>query len=251
MKKFKVFTLALIVFFTNTVIVNAACTTEEKNKLNSLGANVKASYEIKTELVDPGDEYSPPDGLTEEEMENYKTPIDYFYIYISNITEELYIEITDKSTGEKTKYTYSDIADGVITIKKTVGYEIKNYTIIVYSSSKTNCPDTKLQTLYITTPAFNEFSMLQTCEGIEEFYLCHEYLTVEVSFDNFYELAEKYRAGKVDKDGDDITEPDKDKSFKEFIKENKGVIIGVTLSVILIGGLVTVIIVKRQRSRVV
>jgi len=252
MKKFKGLLLVLIVMLTNVVIVNATCETEEKNKLNSLAVNVKASYELVEEEVPLEEGFNYPDGMTEEDIKDFKNIVEIFKIYITNVTEELYVEVTNKTTKETKKYTYSEVVDGSIIIKQEVNLDINNYTIVVYSSDKTGCPDTKLHTLYLTTPAFNEYSQLKVCEGIEDFYLCHEYLSVETSFEKFDELVAKYKEGKISEDGEDTKDtPKEEPSFMDFIKENKGIIIGVTIGIVAIGGLVTVIIVKKQRSRIV
>ncbi len=255
MKKYGGIIVALFVFLINLSVVQAACTTEEMNKLNSLAVRVTADTDV-VELEMPMEEGdNPPDGLTDEELENYLKEETIFRIYISNITEELYVKVTDTQSEETKTYTYQDAKDGVITIDQEEITSTNNYTIEVYSSDKTNCPDSKLYTLYETTPLYNYYSEQALCEGIEDFYLCHEFLSVPlVSYDEFVTLAERYREGMVNENGEEVT-PDEDKKeekgFAKFLKDNRNIIIVVSIVVVAVGGLVTVIIVKKQRSRIV
>lgn len=252
MKKMKGLIFSIFVFLIGIPMVSALCTAEESNKLNSLAVNVKANYEVLKKEILIDENFNYPDGLTEEEMNNYVAYRDYFKISISNVTEDLYIKVTNQNTNETTTYTYEDVANGVISFEQKVFVEITNYTIVVYSSNKTDCPDSKLYTLYLTTPLYNNFSESNLCEGIENFYLCHEYLSVNTSFENFEDLANKYREGKIDSDGEKIENNEEKKAtFIEFIKKNKGIVITITVIVVAIGGLVTVIIVKKQRSKII
>jgi len=231
--------------------VHAACESKEMNELNSLAVKVKTSYEIIKKEVVVDETFNPPDGLTEEEMENYVPTENYFKIYISNVTEDLYVVVTNKNTDEEKTYTYSDAVNGTISFEVKESIEIVNYTIAVYSSDKTGCPNKKLHTLRITTPMYNNFSESKLCKGIEEFYLCHEYLTVKTSFEGFDILTEQYRAGQLNEDGTKKPEEKKEEGFFGFIKEHKGTVIITSVVVIALGGLATVIIVKKQRSRIV
>lgn len=234
------------------VSVQAECTAEESNKLSRLAVNVKANYEEAKKEATPDDNYNPPDGLDIEDLEDMIGYHNIFKIYIQNITEELYVKVFNKQTNETNTYYYSDAVNGVITIEQEDLTRVTNYTITVYSSDKTNCPDSKLHTTYLTTPMFNTYSEFAQCEGVEEFYLCHEYLTVEtVSFDKFLQLVSDYRKGKIDEDGGDVKPEEPDKGFTDFIKDNKGIIITASIIIVAVGGLVTVIIVKKQRSKII
>ena len=79
--------------------------------------------------------------------------------------------------------------------------------------------------------------------------MCHEYLSVGVDFNNFEKLAEQYRKGK-EKEEDKKNE-EKNKGFFGFIRKNAVLVIITSVGIIAVGGIVTVIIVKRQRSRIV
>ncbi|MCM1053158.1 MAG: hypothetical protein NC483_04210 [Ruminococcus sp.] len=251
MKKFRIAFLTLTIFLTSIANVRAACTMEETSRLNTLGANIGVDYEIIQKAVQPEPDFNPPDGLTEEEMNEYVYNKQYYRIRVSNVTEDLYVVLQKDNTKEKKTYNYSEAVNGVISIDEPVSTLINNYTITVYSSSKTNCPDTKLATRYITTPMFNDLSNSVLCEGIEEFYLCHKYLSVSTSFENYEDLMNKYRQGKLNEKGEEIKKEEQKGNFSTFIKEHRALVAIAVVVVIAAGGLVTVIIVKKQRSRVI
>lgn len=250
MKKIWIVVLAIVSFFTSSLMVKAACSATETSKLNQLAVNVKASYEEAEGILDK-DSYVPPDGLTEEELKEYEEKYLYFKIYIANLTEDLYVVVTNDVNKEKNTYTYQDSKDGVITINWEDIWDITNFTITVYSSDKTGCPDTKLTTLYLTTPRYNRYYDYMACSENGDFYLCYKYLTIKnVDEDEFFRLLEQYQKGKINKDGENIVEePAKEKGFVQFIKDNKVIVIIATIVVVAIGGTITVILVKKQRSK--
>jgi len=172
----------------------------------------------------------------------------YYKIYISNLTEDLYVVVTNNQDDTKKTLYYKDGENGTVSFDWNNLWEITNFTITVYSSDKTDCPNTKLYTTYLTTPQYNDFSTYEACDGLEEFYLCYQYLTVpQVDFNTFVELTNKYRNGKIDKNGEEIKKEEEEKGFVAFVKKHK-VMIGVTTMVIVVaGGIVTVIIVRKQR----
>ena len=251
MKKIKAFAFTFLLFFLSTNVY-AVCDVTETNTLNSLATNVRISYEVVQVEIPMDENFNPPDGVSDEDMEDYVAYQDYFRFYISNVTEELYIVVTNQETNERRTYTYDDVVDGVITFDEVVGISITNYTIEVYSSSATNCPDSLLYTWYETTPMYNVFSESSLCVGIEEFYLCHEYLSVDTSFENFNQLVGEYRAGHIDDNGEEITEPvEDDGGFFEFISDHLVVVIVVAVIIVAAGGLITFVVIKKQRSRIV
>lgn len=252
MKKMMGLIFALFAFLIGIPIVSATCSAEESNKLNSLAVNVKANYEVIEKEIAVDDNFNPPDGLSEEQLNSYKYIRKFFKISINNVTEELYIKVTNDKTKETTTYSFNNAVDGVISFEEGITTDITNYTIVVYSSSATNCADTKLYTTYLTTPKYNSLSESVLCEGIEDFYMCHPYLSVDASFENYEQKIEQYREGKINSDGENIeNNEEKKESFIDFIKNNKGMVITITIVVIAIGGLVTVIIVKKQRSKII
>ena len=250
MKKIRVFTLAILLFFLSTNVY-AVCDVTESNTLNSLATNLGISYEVVQVEASPEDDFNAPDGIDADE--DYVAYQEFFRFYISNVTEELYIVVHNDKTNESKTYTYNDVVDGVITFDEKVSTSLVNYTIEVYSSDQTNCPDTLLYTWYETTPMRNLYSNYSLCIGIEEFYLCHDYLSVETSFADFERLTREYRAGLIDDDGEEITTPveEDDNGFLSFINDHLVVVIIVAVVIVAAGGLITFVVIKKQRSRIV
>lgn len=247
MKKFRCFAFLLGILLIGMPIVKAECSVEEQNRLTSLAYKVNANYEVITKEVSKGEGMNPPDGLTQEEIDNYKYEKRYFKIYISNITEDLYVTVKNNKDNKTETYRYSDAVDNVISFEKDVTWDIVNYTINVYAASG-DCAGKSLNTINMTTPMYNMYSEYAICEDIPEYYLCKEYISIETNFDDFFSKAESY---KDKKSKENETSNEEKKGIGKFIKEHKGTIIITSIIIIVAGGIVTVIIVKKQRSRIV
>lgn len=250
MKKIKIF-LIVAVLFCGIKNVNAACDATETNRLNNLANKIKTSWDIIIKEEKPGENYGIPDGLTEEEIKNYVIELKYFKIYIHNITEDLYVRVTNKKTNEAKEFYYQDTDNGTATFEVLVTDKIVNYDVVVYASNKTECLGTELKKTSFATPMYNHYSEYEICNGIEEYYLCHEYLNMDTSFDNFWDSARQYRDNKEKEEIKRQEEEKKNKGLIGYIKEHKGTVIITSILVIGIGGIVTVIIVKKQRSRII
>ena len=95
---------------------------------------------------------------------------------------------------------------------------------------------------------YNSLSESILCEGIEEYYLCNEYLSVEVSFENYEEKINAYREGKVNEIGEELDkDDDSNEQAPSFIKDYKTPII-ILIAGVIISSLIIVII-KKQRSK--
>ena len=253
MKKIRVLIFTLMLFMIGGKYVYAACDATEMNTLNSLAANVGKSYEIITkELTKEETSFEPPGGITVEEYENFVFEVDYFKIYITNITEELYVVVTNENTGEKKTFNYDDTDNGTAMFEEMVGTEIVNYTIEIYSSDSTNCRDQRLYIQYLTTPMYNTASESSFCTGIEDFYLCHEYLSVDVDFTNFMEKTEEYRASHTSSDAEEeIPDEESESGFLNFVQDHWLIVLGISVAVLAAGGLITFVVIKKWRSRIV
>lgn len=246
MKKIRCFIFLLGTLIIGMPIVKAECSIEETNRLTSLAYKVNANFEVITKELPLEEGMFPPDGFSLEDLENYRYEKKFFKIYISNITEDIYVVVkNDKNKTSKT-YHHSDTNDNVISFEADVTWDIINYTITVYAAQG-ECTGKILNTISFTTPMYNKNSEYAICDDIKEYYLCKEYISVETSFENFFEKAEKYKEKKFKKEE---TKEEK-KGISQFIKEHKGIIIITSIIIITAGGLVTVIIVKKQRSKII
>lgn len=245
MRKISAFALAILAFLFGTNIVSAVCEASEMNRLNSLAVNVRSDFEEAEELMKPG-EFGAPDGTDlDDDMELSKA---FFKINIYNVTDELYVLVHNSVTDETKKYTYQDSKDGVISFTWDDLYSIVNYTITVYSSDKTNCVDTKLHTLYQTTPRFNEYSSLAACNNADEFYLCHKYVTVETGdFNSFITKVNEYKKGQINDKGEEVSTPSK--KNESFISKHKNIIIAVSASVVIVGVISVIVVIIRRNGK--
>jgi len=212
--------LIFILFICSSTNVYAECDFTETNRLNSLAVNVKASYE-HFEVEDKS--YTPLDGATQEEIENYVVKVLNFKIHIANITKELYVTVTDSVTKNTKTYNYSDTKNGEITFIQDDLTQVYNYTINIYSSNETNCPDTK----------------------------CHEFLNVKsVSLDEFESLSRSYRNNKIDKNGEK-TEQEKteNNSISNFLKNHKILVVILSVVIIIVIILLIILIAKKNRGK--
>ena len=247
MKKWLISIFGLLVFLTSYQYVYAVCDTSTLNNLNSQARKVKPSYELKKEQIKIEDGF--PDGLTEEEKQNYYMTVSYYMIYINNMTKDLYIKVSDDLSKEEKTYTYDQAENGVISFRLDSFSELRTYTITVYASDVNgDCANEKLYSTNLVIPYYNVYSGWEPCKGIEEFYLCHEYLNVKVNKteSEFLNSVNEYKKGLINKDGEEVGKKEDGNKAWNFIKKNKVVLI-IATAVVISGGIATVILIKKKR----
>lgn len=226
--------------------VNAACSYSEKASLNQEVANIRVRHEIKV-----GEEELPGPKCTEsEELEDCYLPLEYEYfdINILNMSEKFYVKVTEDTTHTSRNYHYSDADEnGIIHIKWDGIDEITKFTINVYSSDETNCPNERLRVIYETTPRKNFFSDYDICKEVPDFYLCKSFVTYaeDAPFTEFVAKVEE----EIEKREDKSTVSEKSfwNKILDFIKKNKVVIIACTAVIVVVAG-GTVYIIKKRRD---
>lgn len=236
MKKIITF-IMLMLFFNIEVSAASLCSYQEQATINSKAANVKASYEISS--INHGNEEV---GHREH----------FFTISVTNVTEDFYVVIKSDLNNEEVTYKSSDAVDGIITIKWTDVLRVTNLTIQVYTSNKTNCPNERYKTFYLTLPRFNEFSGKASCIENPDFYLCKEFVTFdeidETEFvDRMIQYKEKVTTNEEEKPIVEEDETFMDKLF-EFIDTYKFVIIGGAIVLIAVIVVVHRVRTKKQRE---
>lgn len=250
MHKLRTFVLVVVLFLFNISPVMAVCDNSEMAKLRGIAVNIKTSYEPVEEAV-PENEFSPPDGEEDQEYEEPKRL--YHNVYIANLTEDVYVKVTNNVDKTVQTFHYSDSDNGTVKFRWGRLELLTKFTIEVYSSETTGCPNTKLYTHTLTTPYYNFYSENGICSKIPEFYLCNKFLSVpSVGYYEFNELADKYYKDVLKKQEEEKEREEQEKKgFGEFVKEHAVVIIITTIVIIGAGATVTVIIVKKQRRRIV
>ena len=236
MKKILTF---LTIMFSFNINVSAAslCSYQEQTELNSKAANIKVSYKIIDDTI---------------QFEDGASSMKVFNIELLNITEDFYVVIKNDINKEEKIYYSSDAVNGVVSFKWDYAETVTNFTIQVYTTNKTNCADEKYKTFYLTTPRYNEFYNIETCQELTDFYLCQEYVTfAEVSREKFLTQIENYRNGEVNNKGEEPNvqeEPKMTDKIFEFIDDNKWFILGGLLVITISGVTIYRIRTKKQRE---
>lgn len=240
----------LLVMLSSVALISstnaATCGYEEKAKLNNEVANIKANYEIKERILDKG-EYSPPDGI---ESEDFVAKTDYIEVNILNITQNMYIEVSNDLNDEIKTYSYQDTKDGKISFTQNELDSLITYTIKVYASSNTGCEGTTLKTLYVALPRYNDYSTYDICSQVPDYYLCQRYVTSEsVSYETFFK---RINEELTKKDEDNKKKEEKNNWFEnviDFIVLHKTpFIVGGVVLVVAVSTTTIIIIKKRRRS---
>lgn len=249
MKKASIITLLFLSFAMPAQAIS--CNYEEQAKLNSEVANVKTNYEIKARVMDPS-EYTIPDAIigTEDEK-NYVETVDYIQVNILNLTENMYIEVTNDLDDTVKTYRYSDAQNGNITFNWEEIGTLINYTIKVYTSNNTGCEGNLLKTLRLALPRYNDYSEYAICAENPDYYLCQRYVNFEpVEFSEFSEKIIK-QAEKTEQE-EQKREEENTKWYNktiDFVKEHKvWFITGGVILVVVAGGATYIVIRKRRRS---
>ena len=237
--------LPAFVIFASKVSAASKCEATELVKINEEAAGVKVTYEEVKELVDSsGDEPSDFD----VDYEIYKK---YFKVNIINVTDNLYIKITDTNKGTTRTFTSNDAVNGVISFKWEDLSAVGNLKTEVFTSQATKCPNENITTTHVVIPMKNVYYEYKACAKNPDAAICKEYVTEKVTPEAYQKLADKEERKTLEEVSKDIEEENKS-SITKFIKKNKkGIIIGGSIIIVL--GVVTtaVVIIKRKRSRII
>lgn len=254
MKRVKYALFATLLFSLAVGRVNAAsCSYEEQAKLNSEVANIKTNFEIKQRIMDRS-EYDIPDVLIgTPEADEYVATQDYFQVNILNLTENVYIEITNNVDSTKDTYQYSNATDGNVSFTREDIGTLITYTIKVYASANTGCEGSLLKTLYVSLPRYNSFSTYSICENMPDHDMCQKYVNFEeMSFSDF-ETEMKEEVEKIQKEEAKKNEHDAKWYVQvlSFVKEHKVAFIIGGAGVLVASGTVAFVIIKRRRRSII
>lgn len=249
----KISLIALLFFAFTTTAYGASCNYEEQAKLNSEAANVKANYEIKERILDPS-EYTVPDSIlgTPEEA-TYVAKTDYIQVNILNMTENMYLEVSNSVNDMVRRYNYSEAINGNITFNWEEIGTLVNYTIKIYTSSNTGCEGNVLKTLRLSLPRYNEYSEYAICDSVPDYYLCQRYVNFEpVEFKEFSQKITKQTEEKQEEEKKQEEENAKwYKRAMNYVKEHKVLFISGGVILITVVGGTTIVVIKRRRRSVI
>ncbi|MCR5787496.1 MAG: hypothetical protein K6G37_00150 [Bacilli bacterium] len=240
MKKLNVVFAGLLATLIGTSTVSASkCNYSELSKLNQEAAEVKLNYEIKTETI--------TDTLPDDSDfgNSSQIEVDYFKVSVVNLTDNLYVKITNPNDNS-TKLLYGkDAVDGVAAFDIKNTSSIANLTYKVYTSSNTSCPDEEIVTDHLTLPKYNEYYLIGACAELTSLPECQKYVTEDVTAEDYQKVVQK-RNKKVS--SEKLKDSDGDNGF--FSKNKKGFIIGGSI-IIVLGVVTATVVIKKRRSRLI
>lgn len=243
MKKNIVVFLGLISFFIFGLNARAAskCDYVELSNINQEASRIKVSYEVGKKKVE-GDLGS-TDSVIQGQVDIYEK---YFNVNILNLTSNLYAKVTNENDGSVRLFTASDVNNGVISFEKYDLSEVANLTVKIYTSAKTSCADEEVLTIHQMLPMYNTYSQTAYCRANPDVSVCQEYVTYDVSYEDFQNQYQKYMTKRI------AETEDSEKGIANFFKKNKKKII-IGGSIIIVIGVVTaaVVVIKRRRSRLI
>lgn len=197
----------LLLLFPNLVLA-ATCSASDKADLLTLSSVVSVNYVENTGYY-TGEEVGYPEGLDEEDYEDYVVEYNYFTINIYNLLEDYYVKVTNNVNDTEIIVEYSDLVDGTYTFEHETLSDVTTYTFEIYASSDTNCEDTHLTTKYLTVPKYNSYSTLAVCDSYPDESVCQKYTTVSTYTESYvfsYLTNENFNSNlddAVDTDADD------------------------------------------------
>lgn len=151
-----------------------SCSTKELNNLKQLAHNIKVTYDLYDDTYNENHLY-------------------YFNIAVTNFDKNFYFLDSD---GQEFRYMENLEKDGVRDLR--IVKEGTDYSLNVYTSNETNCPDTKIVTKKIEIPYYNDYSQRKECQGIEDFSLCQRYYDGYIESEKYFlEQVEKYKNGEL------------------------------------------------------
>ncbi len=246
----KLFLLAIIFLTPNLVHAESACSYSEQAEINNIVANVRATYEAidiydgKVLDIDNADENG-----NIPEIDYYKKG---FNISILNITEDIYIKVTNDFNNDVKTFDYKSSKEGIVNFQTSDIDRLITYTIEIYAN-KYACAGELFRKFTITTPVYNRYSKMIACKNNPDFYYCQEFLPSEnITLDEFGSKIKEYEQKKS---AEENQLKEKNKNWIERIKEfytNNALWINISgIAIVVVAGVATtVILVKKKRSRV-
>lgn len=245
----KLFLLAIIFWTPNFVKAESACSYTEQAEINDIVANVKATYEAvdiyEGKVLDID---NPDENGNIPTVDNYSKG---FKISILNITDSIYVKVSNNVNKEEHTYYYKDTLEGTANFQVKGVDNLVTYTIEVYSN-KYSCVGEVFRKFTIVTPIYNSYSKMTACQENPGFYYCQEYISSEnISINEFLAKVKEYKTEKEKQEQQEQENKTFWKKIKEFYHKNAIVInISGIAIVLIIGGITSTILIKRKRSKV-
>ena len=214
------------------VKAEGACSTTDLNNLRQEAANVKATY-IPNEVTDD-------DGAGRSVLD----------LKVYNVTPQMVLQYTYSGKGIQDGSfirTASDIGkDGAITVRQSSYGMVITYVIKVLANYG-SCTGQTLKTIRVSLPIFNYYSLLDVCDGIQDYYLCQPYVMTQYTGADFFDKVETYRTKMLENNAIETEDDNNSIMTAAFtgVKKHKYLVVGV---IVAIGVVATVVILKRKKS---
>ena len=217
--------------------VNAECDYRKQVEVNTKAANVTATIENKTKIVDrQGVEH--PDFTGETTDENGIVRTIFFYLTITNLDEDIYVTVTSEDDDINETITVNDLTDGKYEYQVPDMLEIRKYIIKIYATNP-ECGEEEIRSIEVKSPMYNEVSGSRICDDNDAYY-CQEFVTTPVDVDE-YEILQKQEAKKQKEEEQPEEEQKNNKKYLYMI--------GIGIAVVLVIGIIVVIIIKIRRRK--
>ena len=228
-------------FFILVSSVNAECSYQERKNLLNEAKSVDIVFNVdsrkeKIETVNPNT----------EEIEIIEDDKFYFNLNISNLTNDLFIKVTNNLNSDQFIVNSEDLKDGLYS------YEIDNMTDIItyhldFYSTYNNCYAEKILSRQIKKPKENPVYYFSVCsdERLENNKYCQRFI------ENDFNMKTYDIVSKLNKILEEENEPVVEKNFsakkvKQFFAKYWYLFV-VTLIVII--GVITLLIIRKKRSK--
>lgn len=239
-----VLSILLSCLFSIANVHASKCNDEELAKINDEASKVKVSYDILTKQIpNPND---PNDAGEKDET----IDVDYIKVSVINLTDNLYIKITNSNDNTTKTFYGKDATDGVVSYEIDDTSAIANLNYVVYTTMNTSCAEEKIIENVRTLPKYNEYYGTGACNLNPDAPECQKYVVTDITPEDM----ENFNKKESDKVIDDINkEEDKKKKDedKNIFEKNKNIVIIGGSIIIVIGVVTTAVVIKKRRSRLI
>ena len=186
--------LIVITFiFAFNLIVNAECSYQERNELLKEAKNVNAFFDINSEKKNV-ERINP----NSEELESIEVEDYYFILNVLNLTNNMFIKITNNYDDNEIIVNSNSLNNGVYTYKTDNTSNIITYYLTFYST-KDNCYANKITQISLKKPKENPIYYYSVCsnEYVKDSKYCQHFITNDFKgdvYDIVGELNNKVRS---------------------------------------------------------
>ena len=239
--------LLIASLFSITTVSASNCRDEELAKINEEAAKVKVSYDILTKQVpnphDPNDAGEKSDTIDK----------DYIKVSVINLTNNLYVKITNSKDNTTRTLYGTDATDGVLSYEIDDTSAIANLDYVVYTTMNTSCANEEVVKNQITLPKYNDYYGTGACNLNPDAPECQKYTTKDITpedMENFTNSESDKLLNKVSKDDEKRKKEEENKNKNIFEKNKTEFIIGGSI-IFVIGVVTTAVVIKKRRSRLI